>query len=72
MIPATTTINSIDLEKVEKDRYASNGVKMPLYVILDMSICSFIDNDGVLLMKSILTNFSQLNIRLLLARCTGE
>ena len=54
------------------DRITYNGIRMPHYVILDMSICSFIDNDGVILLKALLKNLSLLNIRLLLARCTGK
>ena len=63
---------SIAAENPNMERYTASGVRLPLFVILDMSICSFIDNDGVILIKSLLTIMSDLNIRLLLARCTGN
>lgn len=43
----------------------------PKKVILEMSQCSFIDNDGVKTLKSIFNELSKLDIRLLLANCPG-
>jgi len=67
-----TTSGSVESTPLTSDRYTAEGVKMPRFVILDMSFCSFIDNDGVAVLKSLLTTLSELNIRLLLARCTGK
>ena len=60
------------LASVPKERIASTGAVMPQFIVLDMSICPFIDNDGVLLVKALLSSLSDLNIRLLLARCSGK
>ena len=68
--PTTSIVVENDTTGV--DRITANGIKMPMFVILDMSICSFIDNDGVILLTSLLTTMSELNIRLLLARCSGK
>lgn len=57
---------------VQDKQIASTGVAMPRYVVLDMSICPFIDNDGIHAITSLLKNLSLLNIRLLLGRCTGK
>ena len=41
-------------------------------VILDMSACSFIDNDGVKTLKTFYDDLHKLNIYLMLARCSGK
>ena len=49
----------------------NNDRSVPSKVIIDMSQCSFIDNDGVKTLKSIFKELSKLQIHLILSKCPG-
>ena len=58
-------------EFTESDERVVNTTSY-LRIILDMSACSFIDNDGVKTLNTLFSDLSKLQIQLVLARSSGK
>lgn len=62
-------ISNLDLPQLSTISYPSTGVT---HVILDMSRCSYVDNDGAQTIKKLNNTLRKIDIKLCLAECNSK
>ena len=61
-----------DISDTESDISVEEKQLIPSRIILDMSSCPFVDNDGVKTLVTLQDDLNKLQIHLMLARCTSK